>query len=171
MDPEIEENSYTGLKIFQYNSENIYPLLPLLAEEFPNWTVDKIKNYVKLVVAKKNEIAGMLVAKNEALYNVGLLIYTFQSVGTKYLNNCEEHSNSKEKFTNGIVVENIIASSPILKPQVFLIIVEHAMRIGKNNKCKFIELPKFDETYRLINEKYKDKIIKINNFRTAIKLG
>ena len=109
-------NNDAGLKISHYNSsDGVYPILPLLSEEFPNWTIDKIKNYVKLVVTKKNEIAGMLVAKNEALYNVGLLIYTFQSVGTKYLNNHEEHSNSKEEFTNGIVVENIIAIKRAVK--------------------------------------------------------
>jgi len=166
MSSELKEKNYTGLSVSYYNSDNIYPLLPLLSEEFPNWTVDKIKNYVKLVVSKEPDVAGMLVVKNEAFYNVGLLIYTFQSVGTKYL-----YTDVKEEFTNGLMVENIVASGPILKQQIFLIIVESAIDIAKKNNCKFIELPKFDETYKLVNEKYHNKIIKINNFRTAIDLS
>jgi len=166
MSSELKEKNYTGLSVSYYNSDNIYPLLPLLSEEFPNWTVDKIKNYVKLVVSKEPDVAGMLVVKNEAFYNVGLLIYTFQSVSTKYL-----YTDVKEEFTNGLMVENIVASGPILKQQIFLIIVESAIDIAKKNNCKFIELPKFDETYKLVNEKYHNKIIKINNFRTAIDLS
>ena len=166
MSSELKEKNYTGLSVSYYDSDNIYPLLPLLSEEFPNWTLDKIKNYVKLVVSKKPEVAGMLVAKNEAFYNVGLLIYTFQSVSTKYL-----YTDVKEEFTNGLMVENIVASGPILKQQIFLIIVESAIDIAKKNNCKFIELPKFDETYKLVNEKYHNKVIKINNFRTAIDLS
>jgi len=163
---DIEQKDYTGLTISHYKSDNIYPLLPLLSEEFPNWTVDKIKNYVKLVISKKQDIAGMLVAQNESLYNVGLLIYTFQSVSTKYLND-----NVKDEFTYGLVVENLVASSPILKQQIFLIIIESAIEIAIKNNCKFIELPKFDETYKLVNDKYNKKIIKINNFRTAIDIS
>jgi len=138
-------------------------LLPLLSEEFPEWTIDKIKNYVKLVVSKKDTIAGMLVVKNESLYNVGLLVYTFQSVDTNYL-----YANNKKKFAKGLVVENIVASSPILKQQIFLLIVEHAIDIAKKNNCKFIELPKFNETFKLIEKKYNKQIIKINSYRTAI---
>ena len=137
--------------------------MPLLSEEFPEWTIDKIKNYVKLVVSKKDTIAGMLVVKNESLYNVGLLVYTFQSVDTNYL-----YANNKKKFAKGLVVENIVASSPILKQQIFLLIVEHAIDIAKKNNCKFIELPKFNETFKLIEKKYNKQIIKINSYRTAI---
>ncbi len=163
----VEKNNTTGLSVSLYKSDNIYPLLPLLSEEFPEWTVDKIKNYVKLIVSKKDTIAGMLVAKNQSSYNVGLLVYTFQSVSTNYL-----YPNvKKKKFTNGLVVENIVASSPILKQQIFLIVVEHAIDVAKKNNCKFIELPKFDETYKLIQGKYKKKLIKINSYRTAIDLS
>ena len=123
----VEKNNTTGLSVSLYKSDNIYPLLPLLSEEFPEWTVDKIKNYVKLIVSKKDTIAGMLVAKNQSSYNVGLLVYTFQSVSTNYL-----YPNvKKKKFTNGLVVENIVASSPILKQQIFLIVVEYAIDVAK----------------------------------------
>ncbi len=158
--------NYTGLSVSHYNSDNIFPLLPLLSEEFPNWTIDKIKNYVKLVISKDHDVAGMLVAKNESLYSVGLLIYTFQSISSKHL-----YNNTKEEFSNGLMVENIIASSPILKQQVFLAIIEFAINIAKEKKCKFIELPKFDETYKLVAQKYQKQIIKINNFRTAIDIS
>ena len=166
MSIEISQNNYAGLIVSHYDNDNIYPLLPLLSEEFPNWTVDKIKNYVKLVVSKQSKIAGMLVVKNEALYYVGMLIYTFQSISTKYL-----YSYVKEEFTKGLVVENIVASSPILKEQIFLIIIESAISIAKKNNCKFIELPKLDETFRLVKKKYHEKIIKMNSFRTGIDIS
>ncbi len=162
----VEKNNATGLSVDIYNSDNVYPLLPLLSEEFPEWTIDKIKNYVKLVVSKKDTIAGMLVVKNESLYNVGLLVYTFQSVSANYL-----YDNNKKKFAKGLVVENIVASSPILKQQIFLLIVEHAIDIAKKNNCKFIELPKFSETFKLIEKKYNKQIIKINSYRTAIDIS
>ena len=162
----VEKNHTTGLSVDIYSSDNVYPLLPLLSEEFPDWTIDKIKNYVKLVVSKEDTIAGLLVVKNESLYNVGLLVYTFQSVSTNYL-----YANNKKKFSKGLVVENIVASSPILKQQIFLLIVDHAIDIAKKNNCKFIELPKFNETFKLIEKKYNKQIIKINSYRTAIDIS
>ena len=163
MSSNIELNNYTGLSVSFYDSDNIYPLLPLLSEEFPNWTVNKIQNYIKLVVSKKPNVAGMIVAKNESLYYVGLLVYTFQSVSSKYI-----EENKKTEFSNGLVIENLIASSPILQQQVFFLIVEKAIELAKKNKCEFVELPKFDENYKLIQNKYQSKIHQSNNFRTVI---
>ena len=42
---------------------------------------------------------------------------------------------------------------------------------AKKNNCQFIELPKFDETYELVKEKYKKQITRNNNFRIFIKLN
>jgi hypothetical protein len=165
MCPQILEKDYTGLNIKDYRSKNIYPLLPLLSQEFPNWTIDKIKNYVKLVISKNNDVAGMLVAQNEAAYYVGLLVYTCQSSTSELLGNTK-----KDQFIKGIVVENLIASSPILQKQVFFILIENVIKMAKKNNCQFIELPKFDETYDLIKEKYKKQISHQNSFRVFIKL-
>ena len=165
MHPQIKEVNYTGLSITHYKSDNIYPLLPLLSQEFPNWTIDKIKNYVKLVISKNNDVAGMLVAQNEASYYVGLLVYTNQSITSESLGNTK-----KDQFVKGIVVENLIASSPILQKQVFFILIENVIKIAKKNNCQFIELPKFDETYELIKEKYKKQLSHQNSFRVLIKL-
>ena len=165
MHPQIKEVNYTGLLVTHYKSDNIYSLLPLLSQEFPNWTIDKIKNYAKLVISKNNDVAGMLVAQNEAAYYVGLLVYTYQSITSELLGN-----TIKDQFTKGIVVENLIASSPILQKQVFFILIENAIKMAKKNNCQFIELPKFDETYELIKEKYKKQISHQNSFRVFIKL-
>tara|TARA_B100000929_G_C15440773_1_gene397932 strand:+ start:479 stop:976 length:498 start_codon:yes stop_codon:yes gene_type:complete len=162
---EIIEEDRTGLLIKYYKNDNIYPLLPLLSQEFPNWTVDKIKNYIKLVISKNNDVAGILVAQNDAQYNVGMLIYTYQTITSDLI------GNSKNKFVNGIVVENLNASSPILQKQVFFILIEKVMKFAKEKKCEFIELPKFDESYELINQKYKSQISNPNNFRVFIKLN
>ena len=160
------QNDHIGLLIKQYDNDNIYPLLPLLSQEFPNWTLDKVKHYVKIVISKKHDVAGMLVAQNEAMYYVGLLIYTFQSISQELIGNTK-----KKQFENGVVVENLIASSPILQKQVFFLLIENIVKIAKKNNCKFIELPKIDETYDLIKKKYKNQITRHNNFRIFIKLN
>ena len=168
MCPEISEKGYmdTGLDIRNYTNDNIYPLLPLLSQEFPNWTIDKIKNYVKLVISKNLDVSGILVAQNEALYNVGLLIYTLQTVSSELLGN-----SKKEKLSNGIVVENLNASSPILQKQVFFLLIEKVINLANEKNCEFVELPKFDASYDLIRQKYELKIANPNDFRVFIKLN
>jgi len=164
----VEENKNTGLLISNFKSNNIYPLLPLLSQEFPNWSIDRITNYIKLVVSKEkgsSDPSGILVAQNDSLYYVGLLIYTYQTITSNLLT-----QNNKDEFVNGIVVENLNASSPILQKDVFFILLESLIKIAKKNNCNFIELPKIDETYELIEKKYKKQIIHPNNFRIFINL-
>ena len=159
------KKSYTGLIISNYDSEDINPLLPLLSEEFPDWSIDKIKGYIGLVIKNKKDVAGILVAKNEAYYNVGLLIYTIQQVQTK----TKEKEN--KSLENCVVIENLVASSPILQKQVFLLMVEEVFKIAKNTSCKFIELPRLDNGYMLVKDKYKTKIQNVNGFRTFLKVS
>ena len=160
------KKSHTGLIISNYDSDDINPLLPLLSEEFPDWSIDKIKGYIGLVIKNKRDVAGILVAKNEAYYNVGLLIYTIQQVQTK--TNKETENKSLE---NCVVIENLVASSPILQKQVFLLMVEEVFKIAKNSSCKFIELPRLDNGYMLVKDKYKTKIQNVNGFRTFLKVS
>ena len=155
----------TGLIISNYESNDINPLLPLLSEEFPDWSIDKIKGYIGLVIKNKKDVAGILVAKNEAYYNVGLLIYTIQQVQTK----TKETEN--KSLENCVVIENLVASSPILQKQVFLLMVEEVFKIAKNTSCKFIELPRLDNGYMLVKDKYKTKIQNVNGFRTFLKVS
>ena len=68
------KKSYTGLLISSYESNDVNPLLPLLSEEFPDWSIDKIKSYIALVIKNKKDVAGLLVAKNESFYNVGTVL-------------------------------------------------------------------------------------------------
>ena len=164
----IEQNADTGLLISNFRSDNIYPLLPLLSQEFPNWSMDRIKNYVNLIVSKEKGVSdpsGILVAQNNALYYVGLLIYTYQTITSNLL-----AKNNKDEFVNGIVVENLNVSSPILQKNVFFILLESLIKIAKKNNCDFVELPKIDASYELIEKKYKKQIIHPNNFRFFINL-
>ena len=165
MSIKIMTNGGTGLVISDYNCDNVYPLLPLLSQEFPNWTIDKIKNYIRLVISKKEDVAGILVAQNEALYYVGMLIYTYQTVSSELIEN-----TINDKFSNGIVVENLNASSPILQKQVFYLLIESVVNLAKQKDCSFVELPRFDESYELIKQKYQSQISNPNNFRIFIKL-
>ena len=159
------KKSNTGLIISNYDSKDINPLLPLLSEEFPDWSIDKIKGYIGLVIKNKHDVAGILVAKNEAYYNVGLLIYTIQQVQTK----TKEKEN--KSLENCVVIENLVASSPILQKQVFLLMVEEVFKIAKNTSCKFIELPRLDNGYMLVKNKYKTKIQNVNGFRTFLRIS
>ncbi len=160
------EKPYAGLIISNYESSDINPLLPLLSEEFPDWSIDKIKSYIGLVIKNKKDVAGILVAKNEAYYNVGLLIYTIQQVQTK------SNKETKNKdFENCVVVENLVASSPVLQKQVFLLMIEEVFKIAKISSCKFIELPRLDSGYQLVKDKYKAKIQNVNGFRTFLRIS
>jgi len=160
------KKSYTGLIVSNYDSVDIDPLLPLLSEEFPDWSIDKIKGYIELVIKNKRDVAGILVAKNEAYYNVGLLIYTVQQVQTK-----TNKKTENKGLENCVVIENLVASSPILQKQVFLLMVEEVFKIAKNTSCKFIELPRLDNGYMLVKDKYKTKIQNVNGFRTFLKVS
>jgi len=168
MSVELEPNHDTGLLISNFNSKNIYPLLPLLSQEFNNWSLVRIKNYINRVISNKKDTSnqsGILVAQNDGLYYVGILIYSYQSITSSLLKN-----NNEEEFVSGIVVENLVASSPILQKNVFFILLERLVKIAKKNNCDFIELPKIDETYELIEKKYKKQIVQPNNFRFFINL-
>ena len=156
-----------GLQIVPYGENNIQPLLGLLNQEFPNWPSNRIKSYMDLVTSKKNDVAGILVAKNEAEYYVGLLIYTFQQIKDYKIGNST--NGKKDRIANIFVVENIIASSLILQNKVFLSLVDEGIKIGKDNSCDYIELPKFDaESYDLIKEKYRNQIVDSGSFRTYL---
>ena len=156
-----------GLQIVPYGENNIQPLLGLLNQEFPNWPSNRIKSYMDLVTSKKNDVAGILVAKNEAEYYVGLLIYTFQQIKDCKIGNST--NGKKDRIANIFVVENLIASSLILQNKVFLSLVDEGIKIGKNNSCDYIELPKFDdESYDLIKEKYRNQIVDSGSFRTYL---
>ena len=169
MHSESEINNGTGLLISNFRNDNIYPLLPLLSQEFNNWSLIRIKNYIERVISKKkgvsNNQSGILVAQNDGLYYIGILIYSYQSITSSLLKN-----NNEKEFSSGIVVENLVASSPILQKNVFFILIERLVMIAKKNNCDFIELPKIDETYELIEKKYKEQIVHPNNFRFFINL-
>ena len=152
-----------GLVISKYAPSDLSLLLPLLAEEFPNWNFDKLKSYINLVLKKKSN--GILVVKNNALYNLGLLIYSIQDISAKNL--CK---NKKEEFTKCLIVENLIVSSPVLEKKIFLLLTEKAMDIAENNSCDLVELPRFNQSFDLIKDKYNDDIVNLNGWRTFIKI-
>ena len=138
-------------------------ILPLIAEEFPSWGLDRLKSYIKLVL--KQESNGILIAKNSSLYNVGLLIYSMQDIINKGFS-----KNTKKEFSKCLVVENLISSSSLLEKKVFLQLTNKAIDIAENNSCEIVELPKFNTSFDLIKKKYKKNIINFNGWRTFIKI-
>ena len=68
-------------------------------------------------------------------------------------------------------MENLVASSPILQKQVFLLMIEEVFKIAKISSCKFIELPRLDSGYQLVKDKYKTKIQNVNGFRTFLRIS
>ena len=163
-----------GLDIGSYESNNIYPLLPLLKQEFPDWSSKQIKSYVELLISKKDVVTDLLVARNEAYYYVGILIYTIQQISSEHVNKSKviNIKDKEKKPLNVLVVENLIASSPILQKQVFMALVDAVIDIAENNSCDFLELPKLDnESYDLIKDKYQSQIMESEGLRTYLKLS
>jgi len=158
-------NNLPGLNIstFKNNDLNLMSILPLIAEEFPSWGLDRLKSYIRLVL--KQESNGILIAKNSSLYNVGLLIYSMQDIINKGFS-----KNTKKEFSKCLVVENLISSSSLLEKKVFLQLTEKAVDIAENNSCEIVELPRFNTSFDLVKKKYKKNIINFNGWRTFIKI-
>ena len=158
-------NNLPGLNIirFKNNDLNLIGILPLLAEEFPSWGLDRLKSYIRLVL--KQDSNGILVAKNDSSYNVGLLIYSIQDIINKGFS-----KNTKKEFSKCLVVENLISSSPVLEKKVFLQLTNKAIDIAENNSCEIVELPRFNTSFDLVKKKYKKNIINFNGWRTFIKI-
>ena len=169
--------SYTwgGLQVARYKDKDIAPLFPLLEQEFSNWTPKKISSYMDLVTTKASDTGGVLVAQNEALYYVGLVVYTLQQIKSEHFD-CFADSKKKGEVLNEIydilVIENIIASSPILQKQVFMALVEATVKIAKHLSCDYVELPKVDhESFQFVRKKYGPQIEDAKGFRSYITLS
>jgi hypothetical protein len=169
--------SYTwgGLQVARYKDKDIAPLFPLLEQEFSNWTPRKISSYMDLVITKASDTGGVLVAQNEALYYVGLVVYTLQQIKSENFN-CFKDSKKTGSVLNEVydilVIENIIASSVILQKQVFMALVEASVKIGKHLSCDYVELPKVDhEGFHFVRKKYGPQIEDSKGFRSYITLS
>ena len=159
-------NNLPGLNIstFKNNDLNLMSILPLIAEEFPSWGLDRLKSYIRLVL--KQESNGILIAKNSSLYNVGLLIYSMQDIINKGFS-----KNTKKEFSKCLVVENLISSSSLLEKKVFLQLTDKAIDIAENNSCEIVELPRFNTSFDLVKKKYEKNIINSGGWRTFIKIN
>ena len=164
-----------GLQVTRYKDKNIAPLFPLLEQEFSNWTPIKISSYMNLVITKASDTGGVLVAQNEASYYVGLVVYTLQQIKSEHFD-CFKDSKKKGEVLNEVydllVIENIIASTPILQKQVFMALVEATINIAKHLSCDYIELPKIDhESFQFVRKKYGSQIEDAKGFRSYIALS
>ena len=159
-------NNLPGLNIlrFQDSDLNLMGILPLLAEEFPSWGLDRLKSYIRLVL--KQESNGILVARNNSFYNVGLLIYSMQDIINKGFS-----KNAKKEFSKCLVVENLISSSPVLEKKVYLQLTNKAVDIAENNSCEIVELPRFNSSFDLVKNKYEKEIVNSDGWRTFIKIN
>ncbi len=170
------DKSWGGLQIGTYKSKDIFPLLPLLKQEFPDWSSKQINSYISLVTSKNEAVTGLLVARNDADYYVGLIIYTIQQMSNKRVNRFKENNRKnktkKDEYLNVLVVENLIASSPVLQKKIYIALVNSVVDIAKTNSCDFVELPKLEnESYDLIKNKYQKQITESKGFRTYLKLS
>ena len=161
-----------GLRVTPYVDKNIDPLVPLLQVEFSNWSLKKIHSYMNLVTGKTNDESGVLVARNAALYNVGITIYTLQQIGAQFLN-LGGNENKDDKLYNILVLENIIASSPILEKAVFMALVEGAVKVAEYFECDYLELPSIstDKSFEFVKKKYAPYVEKADNFRNYIRIN
>ena len=169
--------SYTwgGLQVARYKDKDIAPLFPLLEQEFSNWPPKKISSYMDLVTTKASDTGGVLVAQNEALYYVGLVVYTLQQIKSEHFNcfkDLEKETEVLNEVYDILVIENIIASSVILQKQVFMALVEATVKIAKHLSCHYVELPKVDhESFQFVRKKYGPQIEDAKGFRSYITLS
>jgi len=78
----------------------------------------------------------------------------------------------EEKPLNVLVAENLIASSPILQKQTFVVLVDAVIDIAETNSCDYVELPKFDnESYDLIRDRYQSQIMEAKDYRAYLRLS
>ena len=126
------------------------------------------------LLGKTNDMSGVLVAKNESLYNVGMAIYTFQQIGAQFLNmnSMEENVNKDNRVYNILVIENIIASSPILQKPVFMALVQGAVKVAEHFECDYLELPNIntEKSFEFVQKKYGPYIEKADSFRSYMKV-
>ena len=170
--------NWGGLQVTRYKDKNITPLFPLLEQEFSNWAPTKIYSYMDLVTTKasdSSDTGGVLVAQNEALYYVGLVVYTLQQIKSEHFDHFID-SKKKGEVLNEVydilVVENIIASSLILQKQVFMALVEATVNIAKHLSCDYVELPRVDhESFLFVRKKYGPQIEDAKGFRSYITLS
>ena len=137
-------------------------------------TPKQIKSYVELLISKKDVVTDLLVARNEAHYYVGLIVFTVQQMSSKHVNKSKviNIKDKEKKPLNVLVIENLIASSPILQKQVFMALIDAVIDIAENNSYDFVELPKLDnESYDLIKDKYQSQIMRFEGLRTYLKLS
>ena len=77
----------------------------------------------------------------------------------------------EEKPLNVLVVENLIASSPIPQKQTFVALVDTVIDIAETNSCDYVELPKFDNgSYDLIRDRYQSQITEAKGYRVYLRL-
>jgi len=163
--------NWGGLQVDRYKDKDIAPLFPLLEQEFSNWPPKKISSYMDLVITKASDAGGVLVAQNEALYYVGLVVYTLQQIRSENFNHFAQ-LEKKNKVYDILVIENIIASSLILQKQVFMALVEATINIAKHLSCDYVELPRVDhESFQFVQKKYGTQIEDVGGFRSYITLS
>ena len=162
-----------GLRVTPYEDKNIDPLLPLLQVEFSNWSLKKIQSYMNLVIGETNDVSGILVARNEALYNVGIAIYTFHKIGAQFLDLEKIQDKKDDKVYNVLALENIIASSPILERVVFMALVQGAIKVAEYFDSDYLELPSIsnNKSFEFVRKKYESYIENADNFRTYIRIN
>ena len=155
-----------GLSILKFkdNDQDFNGILPLLAEEFQSWGLSRLRSYIKLVL--KQETNGILVAKNDSSYSIGLLIYSMHDIMNKNFSN-----DSNKEFSKCLIVENLISSNPVLEQQIYLQLINKIFHIAKNKNCEVLELPRFNSSFDLVKKKYEQNLINSDGWRSFIKIN
>ena len=72
--------SSIDVKIEHYHKDDFYKIFPFFKLEFPEWTGEQRRNYLEIVTEKLSGSSGVLLAKNQFGYVLGVLIYSLHSV-------------------------------------------------------------------------------------------
>jgi hypothetical protein len=141
------------IKVELFNGDNVTPLVPIFSNEFPNWSGDKIKCHIHSFSNSCANVSGVLLAKNEAQYIIGILLYRFIE------NNVTKTNQKQIHYKKYLKITEIFTFNNLFQNETFLALFNYTKVICLKNSCSYVELPNKDNKYNKIKDKNKNQIV------------
>lgn len=155
--------SSIDVKIDHYHKNDLYKIFPFLKLEFPEWTGEQRRNYLEIVTEKLSGSSGVLLAKNQFGYVLGILIYSLHSVEADFFSSIQ----SSKKKINIFAVENLISDNNFLQKKIYLSLIDGAFNFARKLNCLVGEIPSIDnENMLLVKNTYALHEINTKNSNT-----
>lgn len=155
--------SSIDVKIEHYHKDDFYKIFPFFKLEFPEWTGEQRRNYLEIVTEKLSGSSGVLLAKNQFGYVLGVLIYSLHSVEANFFSSIQ----SSKKKINIFAIENLISNNNFFQKKIYLSLIDGAFNFARELNCMVGEIPSMDEEdMLLVKNKYALHEINASNSKT-----